>query len=598
MLLPYCTAVYMPFLTVHNAFDFAVHKSQLTASVEALRDQNLLKIPVQGTFQHPKDTMAFGRIFCYVLGAFVFNAMAISAASAPVVDLGYATYSGSFNETTKTTEFLGIRFAAPPIGTLRWQPPHPPATTPGIQRALTQPATCFFAGQGNAATTPFRDNKFRKRDPFFPSEDCLFLNVYLPGQLSQNKRLPVVVWIHGGGYMAGSASGFTGKDIYDGKDLIRASNNGVVVVVIQYRLGLFGFLPGKEVKKNGGLNAGLLDQQFALQWVQKNIHKFKGDPTQVTIWGESAGAGSVLQHVIANGGKTSPPLFRAAITSSSFLPSQYAYGDRIPQILYNDVVSQTNCSSAFDTLACLRKVDVQMLEAVNANIGNSGFFGTFVFVPVVDGELIRERPTEALREKKVNGEIILTVTNTFEGDLFVDKKTPPDVDVANYVAQLFPNFGAREIAAAAAQYKHLGSPVFQVTAIMGESIFICPTYYLLRAYGGRGFKSEFAVPPGGHGNDVAYYYPSGTPNGAPPFNNPAFVKAFSQSFMDFAMALNPNVKSDTSSITPRWGLWAGDNEMLFNRTEGGLPDIRAIKTSRALLERCDFWQSVGALSAQ
>ncbi|KAF8058209.1 Alpha/Beta hydrolase protein, partial [Lyophyllum atratum] len=137
------------------------------------------------------------------------------------VDLGYAQYSGIFNSTTETTQFLGIRFAASPTGALRWQPPHPPATTPGVQKAETQPATCFF-GLTKAS-------------------------VYLPGQISQDKRLPVVVWIHGGGYVSGSASGFTGSDIQDGKDLIRAASNGVVVVVLQYRLGVFGFLPGKEV---------------------------------------------------------------------------------------------------------------------------------------------------------------------------------------------------------------------------------------------------------------------------------------------------------------------------------------------------------------
>ncbi|KAF8071639.1 Alpha/Beta hydrolase protein [Lyophyllum atratum] len=532
--------------------------------------------------------MAFGRSVLFVLwSVLTFSPADVFAATVPVVDLGYARYSGTFDQTTKTTQFLGMRFAAPPTGTLRWQAPQSPATTPGIQKAETEPAHCFFAGQGNAPATPFRENKSRKRNPFFASEDCLFLNVYLPGQLSQSKPLPVVIWIHGGGYMSGSASGFNGADIYDGKDLIRESNNGVVVVVIQYRLGVFGFLPGKEVKKNGALNAGLLDQQFAFQWVQKNIRKFNGDPTQVTLWGQSAGAGSVLQHVVANGGKTSPPLFRAAITSSSFLPSQYGYGDRIPEILYNEVVSQTNCSSASNTLACLRTVDALTLEGVNGDVGNSGFFGTFVFVPVVDGEFIRERPTEALKQRKVNGDILLTVTNAFEGALFIDPTNSPNVDVRNYVAQLFPDFKTKEIAAAAAQYQNVGSPIFQITAIMGEAIFICPTYFLLRAFGGRGFKSEFAIPPGGHGNDVAYYFPLGN---APPFSNLAFDKAFSESFLDFAMALNPNVKWNSSNITPKWELWAGETEMLFNMTQSGLPDIRAIRTSTALLERCNFWE--------
>ena len=174
---------------------------------------------------------------------------------------------------------------------------------------------------------------------------------------------------HGrGGYVFGNVT------IYNtnGNDLIRNSGGNVVVVAIQYRLGVFGFLPGQKVKDGGVLNAGLckccrnddvptcysppryiVDQQFALKWVQKyvcifhpsalffqehrhgnllQISKFGGDPKKVTIWGESAGAGSVLQHVVANGGNTNPPLFRAAITSSTYLPSQYKYNDRIPEV--------------------------------------------------------------------------------------------------------------------------------------------------------------------------------------------------------------------------------------------------------------------------
>ncbi|KAG6830004.1 hypothetical protein H0H92_002695 [Tricholoma furcatifolium] len=557
----------------------------------------------------------FLRAFC--LSVFLSSNLAFAAnvaATTPVVDLGYAKYAGSFNATSGVTEFLGMRYAAPPTGTLRWQPPQPPATTSGVQSADSEPPTCYFAGQGNQATSPFRVNDLRKRDAFFPSEDCLFLkfvsalfivlimpimvfsSVYLPGQLSAStKKLPVVVWIHGGGYMSGSASGFNGGDKYDGTDLIHESMDGVVVAVIQYRLGVFGFLPGKEVKEHGVLNAGLLDQQFALQWVQTHIDKFNGDPSRVTIWGQSAGAGSVIQHVVANGGKTSPPLFRAAITSSSFLPSQYNYNDRIPEILYSEVVSQSNCSDSSNTLDCLRNVPATDLETVNGNVGNSGFFGVFLFVPVVDGELIQERPTQALQQGKVNGEIALSVTNAFEGELFINPDTPTDVDVANYVAQLFPNFDESEIAATVSQYEGLGTGLFQVTAIMGESIFICPSYFLQEAFGDHGFKAEFAVPPAIHGNDVAYYYIS--TNGPPLFNNTDFIKAFAQIFTDFAISLDPNDKV-SSTITPAWGRWEGQTEMLFNRTESGLPDVRAIQTSSALLERCQFWRSVSASTSQ
>jgi len=289
--------------------------------------------------------------------------------------------------------------------------------------------------------------------------------------------------------MAGSASGFSGTDVFDGNNLVREGGEGVVAVIIQYRLGVFGFLAGQKVHDDGTLNAGLLDQQFALQWVQRHISKFGGDPRRVAIWGESAGAGSVLQHVVANNGNTHPPLFRAAITSSTYLPSQYAYNHRIPEQLFAQIANATGCSSAKHTLDCLRQVDVNLLQQANGDTGNSGFFGTFLFVPVVDGRFITKRPTQLLREGKVNGEAVLTVTNTFEGALFVDiKNTENTVKTPTYLANLFPDFRDFEVALGTAQYAHVGSPIDQAIAIMGESIFICPTYYLLRAFKNKGFK--------------------------------------------------------------------------------------------------------------
>ncbi|KDR83230.1 hypothetical protein GALMADRAFT_221149 [Galerina marginata CBS 339.88] len=538
-----------------------------------------------------------GSLALFIISSLAIRAVATFAAAAPpVVNLGYAQYQGVAVQDKVTnathTQFLGVRYAAPPTGSRRFASPAPPAATPGIQLANAEPLMCLQAAQGFGSTTPFHAG-LRLDDAIAAgtSEDCLFLNVYLPGNLGAKKNLPVVVFIHGGGYVKGSATGL------DGNDLVRESGEGVVVVIIQYRLGLFGFLPGQKVKDGGALNAGLLDQQFALKWVQQHINKFGGDPLKVAIWGQSAGAGSVLQQVIANGGKTNPPLFRAAITSSTFLPSQYRFNDRIPELLYSETIAQTNCSSAADTLSCLRNADVNTLQTANTVINNSGFFGTFVFVPVVDGTFITDRPTQLLKEKKVNGQILLSVTNTFEGTNFVNQTTASTVEVATYVSQLFPNFGNAQAQAAAAQYATagLGSNINQVNGIMGESIFVCPTYNLLRAFGGVAFKGEFAIPPGRHANDVSYYFSNGLP---PAFANPDFDKAFSESFLDFAMSLNTNVKWDPTNPRPLWQTWNGSNEMLFNKTVAGAPDVRLIETSSALLARCDFWDSVSAFAAQ
>ncbi|KAF8871826.1 Alpha/Beta hydrolase protein [Infundibulicybe gibba] len=509
-------------------------------------------------------------------------AMLAGAAATQLVDLGYAKYQGFVDPATHNTHFLGIRYAAAPTGQLRWRAPQTPQDVTGIQQANAQPPICFQAGPGQADKSPFPNDNTQSAIFFQPgqgsmvkrpfrvesraavsteeSEDCLFLNVYTPGNLSEStQNLPVVVWIHGGGYMQGGASlTLPGTDvIYDGDDLIREANGGVVAVIIQYRLGVFGFLPGMKVKEGGALNAGLLDQEFALRW----IHKFNGDPSRVTIWGQSAGGGSAMLHAIANGGNTQPSLFRGAISSSSYVPSQYYYDDVIPEKLYSQVVALTNCSVP-DSLSCLRAADAKILEAANVHIGNSTFFGTWAFVPVVDGTFIRQRPTEAFKQGK---EAVMAVTNAFEGISFVNSSIAATVQIPDFVAQLFPLLDTRQIADAAAQYQDLGAPIDQAIAIVGESILICPTYLFLRAFGLKAFRGEYAVPPANHGDDIFYYFPKA---GTPRFANPDFSKAFSGSFLNF------------------WDAWEGSTEMVFNRTEAGNPDIRAMKTSSALLKRC------------
>ncbi|KAJ7125564.1 Alpha/Beta hydrolase protein [Mycena crocata] len=521
-------------------------------------------------------------IFAAAVGALCINAQS----SAPIVDLGYAQYQGTVS-AANISHFLGIRYAAAPLGDLRFRGPQPPANVTGVQPATDQPNQCFQSSNGVSPTNPLETRAAQ----VISTEDCLFLNVYSPSDAEGTpvKNLPVLVWIHGGGYLAGQASA------YNGEDIINQSNRGVVVVIIQYRLGVFGFLPGAAVKSNGALNAGLLDQDFALRWVNKHISKFGGDASRVTIWGESAGAGSVLQQVVANNGKTRPQLFRGAITSSSFLPSQYQYNDRIPELLFSEVVAQTNCTDAADSLACLRTADANTLEAANTRINNGGFFGTFLFVPVVDGSFITQRPSLALQQRKVNGVALLSVTNTFEGDIFVNQNTGSTANATQYALDLFPNLGPTEADRAGSLYAGLGTPLVQENTIQAESIFVCPTYFLLRAFQHSSFKAEFAIPPGLHANDVAYYYPTLS---TPSFQNTSFINAFAQAFTSFAISLNPNVKIDPATITPLWRKWeVGHTEMLFNRTDA-IPVVHPVKTSEALIERCQFWESVASQTAQ
>jgi len=384
---------------------------------------------------------------------------------------------------------------------------------------------------------------------------------------------------------------------------LREANNEIVAVIIQYRLGLFGFLSGSEVKANGSLNAGLLDQDFALRWVQSHISQFGGDPRKVTIWGESAGAGSVLQHVVAHDGQTSPQLFRGAITSSTGLPSQYMYNDIIPELLYSEVVAQSNCSSADDSLTCLRGVNETLLQTINTNISAAGFYGTFLFVPVVDGTFIPQRPTESLQQGKVNGKALLSITNTNEGVTFVNQ-TNPITNVSLYAGTLFPKFGPKQDRKTAEIYASTGgTPLEQDDDIMGESIFICPTFYLLSAFPNSSWKGQFAIPPANHAQDLYYYFPTSSLFGPivkrPAFNNTQFLDAFSGAFMAFVDSQDPNDKI-APTITPFWDKYSnGSTVMVFNQTaDGTSPDIHVDTADASQLERCRFWNSVGALTGQ
>ncbi|KAI0033946.1 alpha/beta-hydrolase [Vararia minispora EC-137] len=502
------------------------------------------------------------------------------------VDLGYATYQTDVGLDVGVTSFLGIRYAAAPIGDLRFRAPRPPPNIPGIQNASVQPDECFQGRNGINSTSPFR-----KRTANVPNEDCLFVNVHVPTKSTPDSNLPVFVWIHGGGFAGGSNGAGNPAQTF-----VHNSNGSVISVQMQYRLG---FLAGQTVANDGVLNAGLLDQNMALQWVQKYISFFGGDPTKVTIHGESAGAGSVLQHIVAHGGNTQPPLFRAAMMSSPFLPFQYAFDDPISEEIYSMITSLTNCTDR--TLACLRSVDAETLNAATNTVDLSNFFGVFTFVPVVDGTFIVERPTVTLKKKQTNSDVVLAITNSHEGDIFTDPMTlmNNNTTLAEYVAELFPRMNDSSIQQAVVLYSNIGLSTVseQAAEVMGDSIFVCPAFYVLDAFGNSAWKGQFAIPPALHGGDLAYLFADAS-NGFPPVNNSDFVRAFQEAFFGPVIFLDPNVHL-SPVVTPEWPSYEdGQQTMLFNVTDAGATNITIVGPDQALLKRCTFWNSLGEVNAQ
>jgi len=208
-----------------------------------------------------------------------------SAATAPVVSTDAGRLSGVAIPHSTVTVFRGVPFAAPPVGDLRWRPPAPVHPWNGIRRADRFSDSCM---QRTVKELLPWTEEFMTQLPV--SEDCLYLNVWTP-QVSARARLPVIVFIHGGAFTGGAGS----IQIYDGTNL---AATGVVVVTINYRLGVFGFFayPGltAESEHHASGNYALMDQLAALRWVRRNIRQFGGDPARVTIWGQSAGAFSVV----------------------------------------------------------------------------------------------------------------------------------------------------------------------------------------------------------------------------------------------------------------------------------------------------------------
>jgi carboxylesterase type B len=208
---------------------------------------------------------------------------------APIIDLGYAKVKGVQNTTSGLNMYHGIHYAQPPVGELRWRKPRP------IEAIMTDPdyvidGTNIGPSCWNGApywnTVPLGNpNITIPAGANGSSENCLLLDVFTPVH-PVGKHLPVLVEIHGGGYTRGS------NQSPRPDSLMWRANGTFVWVSLQYRLGMFGFMAGRDLYDNGDLNCGLLDQRAALEWVQRHISAFGGDPAKVTITGGSAGGGS------------------------------------------------------------------------------------------------------------------------------------------------------------------------------------------------------------------------------------------------------------------------------------------------------------------
>ena len=286
-------------------------------------------------------------------------------ADSPVIKTKQGSVRGKLLHNDQVAAFLGLPYAAPPVGDLRWRPPQPPVHWGGIRDATRFGARCYQNHQ-------FRDMVFQDSGP---SEDCLFLNVYAPAGATAKSRLPVMFWIHGGGYQGGSAS----EPRHNGESL---PTKGVVLVTINYRLGVFGFLVTPDLAGEGhgaAGNYGLMDMVAALQWVNGNIAAFGGDPRNVTIFGESAGSYAVS---LLMASRSARGLFAKAIGESG--GELDAGGATRPSFEQVEQQDQAWVNSLGMTMTHLRELPPDMVVAAAQRKDAPRF------LPTVDGRFLTE----------------------------------------------------------------------------------------------------------------------------------------------------------------------------------------------------------------
>ncbi|MGD2132931.1 MAG: carboxylesterase family protein [Maricaulaceae bacterium] len=354
---------------------------------------------------------------------------------AGVVDSGVVSYKG-------------IPFAAPPVGELRWRPPQPPAGWTGVRQADSYGAACPQPDREDGGGVGRMENQ---------SEDCLTLNIWVPADASAGADLPVMVWIHGGAHRLGSGI----APLYDGSELAR---QGVVLVTINYRLGLLGYFAHPALTADAAPdeplgNYGIMDQLAALEWVQDNIAGFGGDPDNVTVFGESAGAADTL-YLLAN--PAAEGLFAKAIVESGGglqRPTDLAAQER------NGVQYTAEIGLGADaTLADLRAKSAQ--DWVDAQGELQGGLG---FGPFVDGRLVTEPPWIAFAEDRALDVPLIIGANSNEASVLATLGVP--------TAALAAAIGGRMAEFRAVYGEDTPQADFARQA-MGDIVFVAPSRWV------------------------------------------------------------------------------------------------------------------------
>ncbi len=495
-------------------------------------------------------------------------AFCVAALAAPMLPAAQPTdpvsvtggdIAGVHAGTLKT--YLGIPFAAPPVGSLRWRAPQPVVPWKGVKQASRFSAAC-------AQTAAWITNPKR--------EDCLYLNVWTP---ENARHLPVLVWIHGGGYYGGTAA----QALYDGGNLAK---HGAVVVTLNYRLGIFGFFAHPELTAQSpdraSGNQGIADQIAALRWVRKNITRFGGDPERVTIMGESAGGESVAILVASPLAKG---LFQRAIAESGndampISPAENKQFDRKAAEAQGQAFSK---AVGAKRLADLRAMSVDALQKPAWSPRT-----------IVDGHVLREDLTTTYRHHRQNDVPLLVGWNAEEGkDLAPEILETGDFTAAHHRGLVTKLLGYAPADALLAAYP--GATDAQAKASINQLTndwwgWRMSHWAALQAQYGRAksyvyYFAHRPAPPSspcdygcgaGHGAEIPYVFDQLDVDGRPWTTEDRQLAArLAETWVNFARTGNPNREG-----LPEWPAFGGSNASVMRigdeadlRVLGKLPDF-------------------------
>ncbi|NTJ11525.1 carboxylesterase/lipase family protein [Rhizobium lusitanum] len=536
------------------------------------------------------------------LGALCASWQSASATPDPVT----VTTKGAVQGVARdgVVEYLGIPYAAPPIGDLRWKPPEEHALWTGTRNATSFGPACaqvmllgVFAGPANT------------------NEDCLYLNVIAPRDTQAGgEKLPVLFWIHGGGFVDGAGSD------YDASKL--AARGKVVVVSINYRLSLLGFFAHPALNKEGHLvaNYGLLDQQLAMRWVKDNIANFGGDPDNITVAGQSAGGASVAFNVIS---PLTKGLFHKAIiqSSASYLT---AIPLEVAEKKATAFAEAAGCGSGEDeaTASCLRNLPADALMKLS---GPAEGFGPYVVTPVADGQIVPGGGASAIESGSFNHMPIMNGSTRDEGNFFAaipvyySGKAVTEADVESYVKAIFggnagaggtpPSYPTGTVDKIFAHYpsSDYKNPQLRMNAIQTD-VMVCriqhATHLLagkvpLYAYEFRDRTAPFMFPElpefsalAYHTADLQYLFPGfhGGDQGIRHELNPeqqTLSDALVDAWANFARTGNPNRPGE--SIWPQFT--SDPNAQSYLAQD--IPRLSTISDNDFTTDhKCDFWKNL------